>query len=574
MKKIPILKITNLCVDFPTENHNLRAVDSINYTLNSGETLGIVGESGSGKTLSALSILQLISLPGIISQGNICFKYNDHWIDLLTLTHNQLKTIRGKKISMIFQEPMTSLNPVYTCGKQICETIMLHQNVSKKEAKQKTIQLLKEVLLPRANEIYNSYPHELSGGQKQRVMIAMALSCNPDILIADEPSTALDVTIQKSILELLKSLQKKYLMSIIFITHDLNVIAEVADRVIVMYRGKIVEENDIKSIFRNPQNPYTRGLIACRPSLNQNRSRLLTINDFMNLKPESSVQELINTLVIKNQRSIKRKITEEQPILSIKDLSTFFPVKKQLFEKKRKWIRAVDGVCFDVYFSETFGIIGESGCGKTTLGRSILRLIEPQSGKIYYKNKNIITYSKSQLQFLSNEFQIIFQDPYSSLNPRKIIGHAITEPMTVHKLYDNKKIRYEKTIELLEKVQLTASHYNRYPHELSGGERQRVCIARALSLNPKFIICDESVSALDVSVQAHILNLLNELKKEFLLTYIFISHDLSVVKHMSDRIAVMKEGKIVEIGTAEKVYHDPDSEYTKKLIDAVPRGFI
>lgn len=577
MSENPILKIENLSIDFSSNRGNLRAVDAINFSLNKGETLGVVGESGSGKSVSALSIIQLISHPGKISSGNIYFKNNGDWINLALLNESQLREYRGKKIAMIFQEPMTSLNPVYSCGKQISEAIRLHQKVSKKEAKRKTIKLFKEVMLPRPELIYDNFPHQLSGGQKQRVMIAMALSCQPDILIADEPSTALDVTVQKSILELLKSLQKKYNMSIIFITHDLGVIADIADRVAVMHKGKIVEEGDIKSIFLNPKHPYTKGLIACRPTLNKNQSKLLTIDDFMNADSEESINTLMKNVVVKNKESIeqlKRKYASGEPILKIKNLSTYFPIKKPLFQKKQEWIKAVDGVSFDVYPSETLGLVGESGCGKTTLGRSIIRLIEPTSGWIYYKNQNITAYSKSQIRNLRKEFQIIFQDPYSSLNPRKTVGNAILEPMQVYNFFENEKIRKEKTIELLEKVQLEADHFDRYPHELSGGQRQRVCIARALSLDPKFIICDESVSALDVSVQAHVLNLLSELKEEFLFTYIFISHDLSVVKHMSDRLAVMNNGQIIEIGDSEKIYNYPEQEYTKKLIDAVPKGII
>lgn len=577
MLQNPILKIENLCIDFPLEKGNFRAVNSINLVLNKGETLGIVGESGSGKSVSALSIIQLISHPGKISSGNINFKNKEGWVNLALLKESQLREYRGKKIAMIFQEPMTSLNPVYTCGKQISEAIKLHQKLSKKEAKQKTIKLFKEVKLPRPELIYDNFPHQLSGGQKQRVMIAMALSCQPDILIADEPSTALDVTVQKSILDLLKSLQSKYEMSIIFITHDLGVIAEIADRVAVMHKGKIVEEGTIKSIFLNPKHSYTKGLIACRPALNRNQSKLLTITDFMNADSEESINTLMKNVVVKNKESIeqlKRKYGLGQPILKIKNLSTHFAIKKPLFQKKQEWIKAVDNVSFDVYPSETLGLVGESGCGKTTLGRSIIRLIEPTSGWIHYKNKNISAYSKTQLRNLRREFQIIFQDPYSSLNPRKTVGNAILEPMQVYNLFGNEKTRKEKSVELLEKVQLESDHFNRYPHELSGGQRQRVCIARALSLDPKFIICDESVSALDVSVQAHVLNLLSELKEEFLFTYIFISHDLSVVKHMSDRLAVMNNGKIVEIGDSEKIYNYPEQEYTKKLIDAVPKGII
>ncbi len=577
MNNDPILKVENLCVEFSMEQRKLCAVDHIDFDLLEGETLGIVGESGSGKSVTSLSIMKLISSPGKISSGNIYLKNGKGWVNLAKLEEKNLREYRGKKIAMIFQEPMTSLNPVYTCGKQITEVIMLHQNISKSKAKEKTIALFNEVLLPRPEEIYRSYPHQLSGGQKQRVMIAMALSCQPDILIADEPTTALDVTVQKFILELLKKIQEKYKMSIIFITHDLGVIAEIASRVLVMYEGRIVEQGLVEQIFKHAQHPYTKGLIACRPNLERNQSKLLTVNDFLNTENEEEIEKLIASITVKDKESIeqlKRKYGSGEPLLKVKNLSTYFPLKKKLFEKERQWVKAVDNVSFDVYPSETLGLVGESGCGKTTLGRSILRLIEPKRGWIYYNNDNITGYSKSQMRTLRKDFQIIFQDPYSSLNPRKTIGSAIIEPMLVHQLYKNDKERKEKSIELLEKVQLEADHFKRYPHELSGGQRQRVCIARVLSLDPKFIICDESVSALDVSVQAHVLNLLHELKEEYLFTYIFISHDLSVVKHMSDRMAVMNKGKIVEIGDTEKVYNYPKETYTKKLIEAVPKGLF
>jgi peptide/nickel transport system ATP-binding protein len=577
MNNKPILKVENLCVDFSLEKHNIRAVDHISFNLHQGETLGIVGESGSGKSVSSLSIMQLIASPGKISSGNILFKNKNNWINLSSLEEKKLRNYRGKKIAMIFQEPMTSLNPVYTCGKQITEAIILHQNISKSKAHQQTIELFNEVLLPRPKQIFKNYPHQLSGGQKQRVMIAMALSCRPDILIADEPTTALDVTVQKSILDLLKKLQEKYNMSIIFITHDLSVIAEIADNVLVMFEGKIVEQGKITSIFNNPQHPYTKGLIACRPSLERNQSKLLTISDFINAENEDSINNLISSVTLKNKESVNqliRKYGSGQVILKVQNISTYFPLNKKIFSRKREYIKAVDNVSFDVYPSETLGLVGESGCGKTTLGRTIIRLIEPTYGWVYYKNENITGYSKSQLRQLRKDFQIIFQDPYSSLNPRKTVGNTILEPMQVHNLYEKDHIRKEKSIELLERVQLEADHFNRYPHELSGGQRQRVCIARALSLNPKFIICDESVSALDVSVQAHVLNLLSELKEEYMFTYIFISHDLSVVKHMSDRMAVMNNGEIVEIGDTEKIYNNPQEEYTKRLIDAVPKGIV
>jgi peptide/nickel transport system ATP-binding protein len=575
-KQSLLLEVNNLTVDFKTENENVRAVDDISFSLKKGEVLGIVGESGSGKSVTALSIMRLIQTPpGKIISGNInYYDPSGNKIDLSLLSQKNIQSFRGKKIAMIFQEPMTSLNPVYTCGNQIVEAIRQHQNISKKKAKEKTIELFNEVLLPRPNDIFSSYPHQLSGGQKQRVMIAMALSNKPKILIADEPTTALDVTVQKTILELMKNLQKKYGMSIIFITHDLGVIAEIANTVLVMYKGKIVERGKTESIFKNPQHPYTKGLLACRPPLNIRLKKLPVIDDFLENESKITINGLTKDLIIteKERKSEQKKIFEKEPILRLKNIKTFFPVKKGVFGKTKNYIKAVNDVSLNVYPGETLGLVGESGCGKTTLGRSILKLVDTNGGEILYDGKNIETISKKELRKLRKNLQIIFQDPYSSLNPRITVGSAIMEPMKVHKLYKNDKIRKSKVFELLEKVNLDKSYFYRYPHELSGGQRQRICIARALALNPNFIICDESVSALDVSIQAQVLNLLNDLKREYGFTYIFISHDLSVVKFMSDRMAVMKDGKIEEIGDADQIYNYPKSEYTRKLIEAIPKG--
>lgn len=565
MSKTTLLSIHQLSIDFHTKNETVNAVKNISFVLNKGETLGIVGESGSGKSVTSLSIMRLISNPGKISSGSINFNGRD----LIKASENEMRSIRGSKIAMIFQEPMTSLNPVMRCGQQVAEALILHKKLSKSEARLKTLELFREVKLPRPEQIFDSYPHQISGGQKQRVMIAMALSCNPEILIADEPTTALDVMVQKSILELLKQLQEKYNMSIIFITHDLGVIAEVADRVLVMYQGEVVEEAKVKDIFKNAKHPYTKGLIACRPQLKNNLSRLPTIADFINSDDGFSPEKFIKSLTKQTNES---DLTEKKLLLEIKGLSTFFPIKSGFFNRAKSFVKAVDGVSLKVFESETLGLVGESGCGKTTLGRTILRLINPSAGQVLYKGVDVASLKPKQLRALRKEMQIIFQDPYSSLNPRKTIGNAIMEPMKVHRLYKNDQERELETRNLMEKVQLESSMFHRYPHELSGGQRQRVCIARALSLNPKFIICDESVSALDVSVQAQILNLLNDLKRELKFTYIFISHDLSVVKFMADRIAVMQNGKIVEIGTTQEVYDNPKTEYTKTLIAAVPKG--
>jgi peptide/nickel transport system ATP-binding protein len=473
---------------------------------------------------------------------------------------------------MIFQEPMSSLNPVFTCGSQVTETIRQHRNISNKTARELTLDLFREVKLPRPEEILHSYPHQLSGGQKQRVMIAMAISCRPKLLIADEPTTALDVTVQKDILRLLLDLQHAHGMSIMFITHDLGVVSDITENIVVMYKGKIVESGSTSRVFNHPEHAYTKGLLACRPPLDRRPPRLLTVHDFMDSEEEAAA--MLSDPVIKNysrERSTRQqKFYDGQPILSVEKLSTWFPLKKNIFGKPSGYVKAVDDVSLDVFPGETLGLVGESGCGKTTLGRTILRLVEQRSGQITFKKKNISTIKGAKLRFVRKSIQIVFQDPYSSLNPRLTIGSAIEEPMVVHGLIKNKTERKALVTDLLEQVGLDENYAYRYPHELSGGQRQRACIARALAVNPEFIVCDESVSALDVSVQAQVLNLLNKLKKERNLTYVFISHDLSVVKYMSDRMAVMENGKIVENGDAYQVYANPEKEYTRKLIRAIP----
>ena len=477
-----------------------------------------------------------------------------------------MRSLRGNEIAMIFQEPMTSLNPVYTCGDQVAEAIMLHQKVNKKEAKKITIELFKKVELPRPDVMFDTYPHQISGGQKQRVMIAMAMSCNPSILIADEPTTALDVTVQKTILELMMQLQQEQDMGIMFITHDLGVIAELADKVVVMYKGKIVEQGTVMDIFTNPQHPYTKGLLACRPPLNRRLHWLPTVSDFMSVddkgemkEKNKSVEEVTENLVISPEETAKKheKIYAQEPILEIKNLKTYFPISKGIFGRAKEYVKAVNDVSFKVYPGETLGLVGESGCGKTTLGRTILKLVEPTAGNIIFEGKDITNLSVKEMREYRKEMQIIFQDPYSSLNPRITIGEAIMEPMRVHNVFNSDAERKERVMELLKRVDLPEHHFYRYPHEFSGGQRQRICIARSLALNPKFIICDESVSALDVSVQAQVLNLLNELKEEFKFTYIFISHDLSVVKFMSDKMIVMQEGVVKEMGYADEIYNNP-----------------
>ncbi len=578
-----ILEIKNLTTEFKSDNHSIKAVNDISFSINKGEIVGIVGESGSGKSVTSLSTMGLIpSPPGKITNGEILFVKSDgKTIDTTKLNNKDLRKIRGNEISMIFQEPMTSLNPVFTCGNQVAEAIILHQKVSKNEAKVKTLNLFKKVQLPRPEVIFNQYPHQLSGGQKQRVMIAIAISCNPRLLIADEPTTALDVTVQKTILELLKDIQQETGMGILFVTHDLGVIAELADKVVVMHNGKIVEQGKVKNIFTNPQHPYTKGLISCRPPLNVRYSRLPTVPDFMEINKEGVVKSKIAsipdyiskiTLPIEKREELHKKIYSQSPLLKIKNLKTHFPLQKNILGKTKSWIKAVDDISFTVFPGETLGLIGESGCGKTTTGKSIIQLAPITSGSVLYKDKDVEKMDKKDFLKFRKEVQMIFQDPYSSLNPRITIGNAIMEPMKVHQLFDSDKSRQERVIYLLEKVGLKADDYNNYPHQFSGGQRQRICIARTLAIEPEFIICDESVSALDVSVQAQVLNLLNDLKKDFGLTYIFISHDLSVIKYMCDRMVVMnKMGKIERYGECDEIYKNPQTEYTKSLIEAIPK---
>lgn len=580
-----VLEVKGLKVSFRTADRQVDAVKGIDFNLGKGETLGIVGESGSGKSVSALSLMRLIpSPPGEIKSGEIMYRPDgQEALDLLKVAAKDMRKYRGNEIAMIFQEPMTSLNPVFKCGSQVTEAILQHQNVSKAEAKEQTIELFKKVKLPRPEQMFDAYPHQISGGQKQRVMIAMAMSCNPSILIADEPTTALDVTVQKEILALIRELQEANGMSVIFITHDLGVISEIADRVLVMYKGNIVEQGTVDQVFHSPGHPYTKGLLACRPRLDRRMKTLPTIADFMDAEgnaiheeEDTSLAKVIASATAETADYRKRQedLAASAKALQVSGLKTWYPVRSGLFGRTTDYVKAVDEVSFEVFEGETMGLVGESGCGKTTLGRTIVRLIDPTDGKITYQGNDITTISQREMRPIRKEMQIIFQDPYSSLNPRMTVGNAILEPMKVHKLHGNDDKRRKKVNELLEAVGLNASHYSRFPHEFSGGQRQRVCIARALAVEPKFIVCDESVSALDVSVQAQVLNLLNDLKREFKLTYIFISHDLSVVKFMSDRMIVMNEGKIEEMGFAEDIYADPQSDYTRKLIEAIPKGIV
>ena len=602
-----LLEVSHLSVAFGDH----RVVDDISYTLRRGATLGIVGESGSGKSISSLALMGLLPSQATV-EGHAWLYDDDPFLrtDLLALSEQQQQSFRGRRISMVFQEPMTSLNPYQRCGSQVAEmmragvphhiagdnsdpigeeTAASGTQQHRSTVREKVIDLFREVLLPRPEKIFDSYPHELSGGQKQRVMIAMALINHPDIIIADEPTTALDVTVQKTILELLKSLQQRHGISVIFISHDLGVIGQVADDIMVMYRGRVVEQGPAATLLHHPQEPYTRGLLACRPPLDRRPHRLPTVEEF--LEAESGKRE-VESDEWKVESGKREVVSEERrKIIEVRNLDVTYTLKKNLFGRPLQTLKGVDDVSLDIYEGETLGLVGESGCGKSTLGRAILSLIKPSGGTVLYRGIPLSSLSRRQMRALRPKLQIIFQDPYSSLNPRLTIGQAIEEPLRVHKVesgkwkvnsgkddivdekldLNTKQSDRERVLELMEQVGLSGDWYDRYPHELSGGQRQRVCIARALILRPELVICDESVSALDVSVQAQVLNLLNDLKERYHYTYLFITHDLSVVHYMADRIVVMQKGKLVESGTPDELFHNPRTAYTRSLIDAIPR---
>jgi len=557
-----ILEVNNLSIAFESYKESNQVLFDVSYQLKKNEILGIVGESGSGKSVSSLAILGLLPKKQTkFTSGEIKYLGND----LLAYSNSDFQQLRGNKIAMIFQEPMTSLNPSITCGRQVIEVLERHLKLSSKEAKLEVLSLFEKVKLPNPEEIYNKYPHQISGGQKQRVMIAMAIACKPDVLIADEPTTALDVTVQKEIIALLKYIQQETKMSIIFISHDLALVSEISDNIVVMYKGKIVEKGSVSEVFNNPKNEYTKALINSRPSVNERLKVLPTIQDYLNDTIPSKI--VSSTERVENHN----EMYDSEPLLKVVNVEKEYITKGFLFNKDTSF-KAVNNVSFDLYEGETLGLVGESGCGKSTLGNAILQLDKATSGEIFYKGTDITQLPKSELRLLRKEIQLIFQDPYSSLNPRVPVGKAIMEPMKVHKLYKNDKERKEKTIELLGRVGLLEEHFYRYPHEFSGGQRQRIGIARTIAVKPKLIICDESVSALDISVQAQVLNLLNELKEKFGFSYIFISHDLAVVKYMSDQLVVMNKGKIEEIGEADSIYANPKTEYTQSLIYAIPKG--
>ncbi|GAB3878362.1 dipeptide ABC transporter ATP-binding protein [Hymenobacter segetis] len=620
----PLLTVSNLTIDFSSHRGDVRAVDNVSFELHRGETLAIVGESGSGKSVTSLALLGLIPMPpGRIASGQALFQSEKlGQTDLLKLSETDLRQVRGNDIGMIFQEPMTSLNPVYTCGSQVVEALRLHTDLSEAAAKARTIELFTEAQLPRPEAIFGSYPHEISGGQKQRVMIAMAMACRPALLIADEPTTALDVTVQARMLRLIDDLRRQHNTAVLFITHDLGVVAEIADRILVMYRGKVVEQGRVLDIFSNPQHPYTKGLLACRPRLSVGKKRLPVVADFMRedasgqllaqpapvlplpdealaeSSPEVEAQQLHDKSETAKTFPVEHGILEDvprpagltpgpvaapvgaaasngsEPLLQVQNLQVYFPLRKGFFRRATDYVRAVDDVSFTLYPGETIGLVGESGCGKTTLGRALLRLTEPTAGSILFEGTDLAKLSSGDLRRRRRDLQLVFQDPYAALNPMLTVGEAIWEPMRVHNVGGTRQQQKARVLELLRTVGLRDEHFQRYPHEFSGGQRQRICIARALALQPKLIVCDESVSALDVSVQAQVLNLLNDLKREFGITYLFITHDLSVARFMSDRLLVMHQGRIVESGPAAAIYAAPQHEYTQGLLAAIPKDSL
>lgn len=555
---LPLVQIKNLDISFAQDKKMVQAVKNISFNIPSGKITALIGESGSGKSVTALSFLQLLPIQAN-SSGNILFSEDGlNEVDLLNMAPEKMQSLRGNKIAMIFQEPMTSLNPVHTCGAQVMEALLLHKQIDKKTARLATIALFNKVELPKPEQMINRYPHEISGGQKQRVMIAMAMSCNPAFLIADEPTTALDVRVQKNILLLLKKLQAENGMGILLITHDLSLVADVADEIAVMYKGELVETGKANIVLTQPQHLYTKALLSCKPSGEKKGKKLSVVADVLNGKV---IEEYIPTNIIET--------TSAETVLKVENLHVKFAAAKNMFGKVTEYFNAVDDVSFTVNKNETVGLVGESGCGKTTLGRAILGLVKPTSGNVIFNDKNIASYNERDMRVVRKELQIVFQDPYGSLNPRLSIGDAIVEPIKVHYSDINKNARKEKAIHLLEQVNMGADSFNRYPHQFSGGQRQRICIARALALEPNFLIFDESVSALDVSVQAQILNLINELKAQYNFTSIFISHDLSVIHYISDRVMVMHQGKIIEENTADEIFYHPKEKYTKELLNAV-----
>jgi peptide/nickel transport system ATP-binding protein len=579
--KEKVLRVSGLTVQFEQENASkpFIAADRVSFEVEQGEILGIVGESGSGKTVTALSILRLLQqVPGAFQAGEITyFPQGKEPVKIDELNNKELLNYRGKHIAMIFQEPGASLNPVMTCGNQIIEMILLHTELSISEAKSKTLSLLKDVRLDEPERIFESYPHQMSGGQKQRVMIAMAMACKPSILIADEPTTALDVSTQKGILELMKALRDEHNTAIIFISHDLNLLSGFAEKAMVMKDGKVVEYGSVKDVFNNPSHPYTRGLLSCRPPLKSRLFRLPMLSDFLSGSGAGSgfdPNHPSNQILPEERQTRHKEIYAKLPLVQVRGLRVGYERKSGAFSSRKQNIHAVDEVSFDIYPGETLGLVGESGSGKTSLGRALIRLIDPEGGTIFFNGNDITNSSQNQLRNLRMSMQIVFQDPYQSLNPLLTAGNAVMEPMLVHRTSSTFEERKRKALEMFDKVHLPRRFFDRLPSTLSGGQRQRLCIARALILNPVFLICDEAVSALDVSVQAQIINLISELKRDMGFTCLFISHDISVVRYLSDRILVMKHGKIIDQGEADALCESPNSAYTKELLQAVPVGLI
>ena len=561
MEKKLLLSVKKLSISFNSNNVLSKAVNSISFDVYENEIVGVIGESGSGKSVTALSLMRLIPFSEKTKfSGTVTYK----GMDIKELSEKEIQSVRGREIAMVFQEPMSALNPSMTCGSQVREILLHHDVVNKKDLNDEVLRLFNSVKIPDAHMAVQKYPHELSGGQQQRVMIAMAIACKPKILIADEPTTALDVTVQKEIIALLSSLQKETKMSIIFISHDLALVSEISNRILVMYKGKIIENGDTNTVLKTPKEPYTKALISAKPETGKRLKRLPTIKDIL------SGSNKLEIITKKEREKRHKKIYNSPPILRVENLEKIYFKRYGLFSGKTSF-KAIDNVSFKLFEGETLGLVGESGCGKSSLGNAILQLNRATSGSVFYKGKNLHKLSKKDLRHLRKEIQIIFQDPLASLNPRLTIGKAIIEPMVVHKLYDNYSCRKSKALDILEKVGIDKNSFDRYPHEFSGGQRQRIVIARTIAVEPKLIICDESVSALDLSVQAQVLNLLNSLKDDFKFTYIFISHDLAVVKHMSDKILVMNNGKIEEQGDADEVYKNPKQKYTKRLISAIPK---
>ena len=553
----PLLSVENLSVEFGSS----RVVDDLSFTVKAGQTVAVVGESGSGKSVTSLSTMRLADMMGAkYASGRILF--NDR--DLLKASQKEMRSIRGKEIAMIFQEPMTSLNPVFTIGDQICEVLMLHEKMGKTAAMAEAGRLLDMVRLPDSAELLTRYPHQLSGGMRQRVMIAMALACRPKLLIADEPTTALDVTIQAQILNIMRDLQKTLGMGMVFITHDMGVVAEMADHVVVMWKGKKVEEGPVREIFANPQHPYTKALLSAVPKLGS-----MTGEDFPKRLPLTVLQDGEPALVGEERIQDTAKY-DEKPLLSVKDLFVRFDIKKNIFGKATHRCSAVQKVSFDIHPGETLALVGESGSGKSTIGRTIQQLQSSMGGEISFNGRTYSSMSAAERFRMRQEVQYIFQDPFASLDPRKTVGFSIAEPINTHSLISDSKAVKRRVDELLERVGLSSDVASRYPHEFSGGQRQRVCIARALASDPKLIIADEALSALDVSIQAQIINLFMDLQAERGLAYLFISHDMAVVEKMSHRVAVLYLGQIMEMGSRRQVFETPGHDYTRRLLSAVP----